>query len=131
MGSFSTFITPSGEAFAVIPLAEFEHMQNCLSDIEEDKADLDAYLEAKANLISGKEHIMPPEVTVMVRKGTKLLTALRKWRGLTQVELAKKTRLTQGFICDLEAGRRGGSQDTLQAIATALDVPVHFVDAIV
>jgi len=48
---------------------------------------------------------------------------LRKWRGLTQVQLAEHAGVSQGFLSDLEGRRRKASAETLQALAKALDVP--------
>jgi len=39
-------------------------------------------------------------------RGDRLLKALRKWRGLTQMQMAAKTGLAQGYLSDLESGRR-------------------------
>jgi transcriptional regulator with XRE-family HTH domain len=51
-----------------------------------------------------------------------LIKALRKWRGMTQVQLSHTTRLAQGYLSDLESGRRRGTKETLQLIAEKLDV---------
>jgi transcriptional regulator with XRE-family HTH domain len=50
------------------------------------------------------------------------MKAIRKWRGMTQTDLATKTRLTQGYVSDLESGRRAGTRETLVLIAKHLDV---------
>jgi transcriptional regulator with XRE-family HTH domain len=55
-------------------------------------------------------------------RGDRLIKALRKWRGMTQLHLAFKTGLTQGYLSDLESGRRSGTKETLQLIAEKLDV---------
>ncbi len=50
------------------------------------------------------------------------MKAIRKWRGMTQIDLASKTGLTQGYVSDLESGRRAGTRETLVLIAKHLDV---------
>jgi transcriptional regulator with XRE-family HTH domain len=45
--------------------------------------------------------------------GASLLTALRKWRGLTQNDLAARLDISQGYLSDLESGRRKGAPETL------------------
>ena len=50
---------------------------------------------------------------------------IRKYRGLTQAQLAKAAGLSRGgnSVALVERGARGVSLDTLESIATALEVP--------
>ncbi len=43
--------------------------------------------------------------------------------GLNQITLARKARVNQGFLSEIERGRRNPSPGTLKALAIALDVP--------
>ena len=63
-----------------------------------------------------------------VLQGESRLRALRKWRGMTQDELAGRTGLTQGFLSDLESRRRAASAETVDRLALALDVPKTWID---
>ena len=49
---------------------------------------------------------------------------VRLMRGMTQEQLAFESGLSQGYINQLESGRRGYTQKTLELIAVALSVPV-------
>ncbi len=54
-----------------------------------------------------------------------MLKALREGRGLNQVELAKKAKVTTAYISLLEAGKKKNpSLAVLQRLAKALGVPV-------
>mgnify|MGYP005846945311 CR=1 FL=1 len=46
----------------------------------------------------------------------------RKWRGLTQDDLAKKAGTSQGYLSELETGKKTGDVARLRAIADGLDV---------
>lgn len=48
----------------------------------------------------------------------------REFRGLTQDQLADRLDMKQGHISMLENGKRGYTQDTLEAIAHALQTDV-------
>lgn len=48
---------------------------------------------------------------------------LRKIRGMTMVQLAEKTGVSQGMISHIETGARSGTLETMQKIAEALGVP--------
>jgi predicted transcriptional regulator len=94
--------------------------------IAEDAADAAIYDARKAEL-EGSE-IFPAEVSMAILRGESRLKALRKWRGLTQSEIAEKTGLTQSFLSDLESRRRTASRDTAEKIADALAVPLAWVE---
>jgi len=51
---------------------------------------------------------------------------MRQARGLTSVELAKRSRVTTGFISQLEHSRTVPSLQTLQRIAAVLNVPLTY-----
>ena len=54
-----------------------------------------------------------------------MIKRLRTERGLTQVELAKKAKVTQTYVAKIEGGDRGNpSLPVLQRLARALGVPV-------
>ncbi len=54
-----------------------------------------------------------------------MLRALRKAKGLTQVELAEQVGLTQSYLAELESGtKKNPSLAVLQRLAKALGVPV-------
>ena len=53
-----------------------------------------------------------------------MLAQFRQERGLTQIELAKRTKVTQGYIAQLEAGDKTPSLATLRKLAKALGVRV-------
>ena len=52
------------------------------------------------------------------------LRKIRQGRGLTQEELALMSGLSQGYINQLESGKRRFTQKTLTAIAEALGLPL-------
>ena len=52
------------------------------------------------------------------------IAEIRKEKGITQIELAARSGVSQPYIVDLEHGRRGASPDTWARIAEALGVQV-------
>ncbi len=119
--------TPSGDELVVLPLEEYKRLVALAAEAEEDAADIAAYDAAKSEFDASGGQALPLEVSAMMLKGISLLRSLRKWRGLTQVELAGKAGIQQGFLSDIELDRRKGSADTLVALAGALDVPAGWV----
>jgi hypothetical protein len=117
------FKTPSGEEMAILSRADFERMAALAAEAEEDAADHAVALERKAALDAGEDAPLPAEVSEMLLKGASYLTALRKWRGLTQVQLAERAGVSQGFLSDLESRRRKAGADTMQRLAGALEIP--------
>ena len=65
-----------------------------------------------------------PRMTPSASIGT-LLHRIRETKGLSQLALAKRAKVAQGYISQLEAGDKGNpSVATLRKLAKALNVPV-------
>jgi len=56
----------------------------------------------------------------------KKIRRMRQTRGVTAVELAKRSRVTPGFISQLEHSQTVPSLQTLQRVAAALDVSLTY-----
>jgi len=122
-----TITTPAGDELVVLPRAEYEALLAAAAAYEEDAADVAIYDARKAEIARGVDARLPPEVSAAMLRGDSLLKALRKWRDLTQLHLAFKTNIAQGYLSDIESGRRKGTDETLKAIAKALDVPAEWL----
>jgi DNA-binding XRE family transcriptional regulator len=109
--------TEAGEELVVLPRRDYDAMLARLGDEEaEDRMTLVLAAEARA------EAALPEEVSRAVLEGDSLLKALRKWRGLTQRQVAALAAINQGYLSELESGAKAGAAETLQALARALDV---------
>jgi transcriptional regulator with XRE-family HTH domain len=54
-----------------------------------------------------------------------VLKQIREAKGLSQLDLAKRAKISQGYLSDLEAGeKKNPGIETLRKIAKALGVPV-------
>jgi transcriptional regulator with XRE-family HTH domain len=49
------------------------------------------------------------------------------WRDETQQHLEFKTGIGQGYLSDLENGRRAGTPETIAKLARALNVPLEWL----
>ncbi len=122
-----TITTPNGEELVVLSRAEYDRLTALAQEGEEDHADLAAYDAASADVADGRTALLPPEVSARLLRGASLVAAIRKWRGMKQTELAQRAGLSQGYLSDLESGRRKGATPSLEAIANALDVPANWL----
>ena len=118
--------TASGEELVVLPRAEYEALVDRAGHDSEDADDLAIYDARKAELAAGGV-ILPPEVSAALLRGDSRLKAVRNWRDETQLHLSFKTGLGQGYLSDLESGRRTGTPDTIKKLADALGVPVEWL----
>ena len=71
--------------------------------------------------------LIPQEVVDRIAGGENALRVLRKWRGKTQLHISLKTNIGQGYISDLEKGRRKGTSAALKKIADVLKVPLDLI----
>lgn len=111
--------TPSGEKMAIMPLAVFEAL--------EDAADIAAVTRFKEKLAAGEEELLPADLVDRILDGENAIRAFRKYRGMKAVELADLAGISQPYLSDLETGKRTGTVDTLQRIATALRVDLEML----
>jgi transcriptional regulator with XRE-family HTH domain len=59
------------------------------------------------------------------RRLSTVLREIRAAKDMTQEELAKRAKVSRGYLADLEAGhRKNPSMDTVKRLARALGVPV-------
>jgi len=120
--------TPGGEEIAVLPRAEYEELlakAAAVDDEAEDAADIAMYDARKAEL----SPVLPQEVSSRMLRGESLLKAVRNWRDKTQAYIEFKTGIGQGYLSDLETGRRKGTPETLTKLAEVYGVPKEwFVD---
>ena len=117
-----TIRSPSGEELVVLSRAEFDALTSAAAEALEDADDIAVFDERMGALNSGLDAPLPVEVSAAMLRGESLLRALHTWKGLTQREVAARTRLAQGYVSDLETNRKAGSEETLRALAKALEV---------
>ena len=113
---------PGGEELVVLPRAEYEALLERADREAEDAEDAAIYDARKASLAAGGA-VLPPEVSAAILRGESRLRAIRNWRDVTQSHLSFQTGIGQGYLSDLESGRRTGTPETLAKLAQALDVP--------
>lgn len=118
--------TPGGEELVVLPRAEYEALLERAGYEGEDADDVALYDARKAELAAG-DGVLPVEVSAAILRGDSRLKAIRNWRGETQLHLASETGIGQGYLSDLESGRRTGTPETIAKIAQALNVPVGWL----
>lgn len=118
--------TPSGEELVVLPRAEYEALVERADQGAEDAEDVAIYDARKVELAAGGG-TLPPEISAAILRGESRLKAIRNWRGETQLHLSFKTGIGQGYLSDLESGRRAGTPETLAKLAQALGVPTEWL----
>jgi DNA-binding XRE family transcriptional regulator len=106
--------------WAVIPYADYLHLLARLEDID----DGHAYDQAKADLETGRDELIPVAVVDRLSSGESPLRVWREYRGLTQQVLAEVAGLGKSYISQLETGAKTGTIGTLRALAAALQVDV-------
>lgn len=124
---FQTLKTSSGEELVVISRAEFDRLCALAAEAEEDAADIAAYDAAKAEFEASGSIAFPPDLSTLLLKHKSWLAAMRKWRGLSQADLAAKVGIGQSLLSGLETGRHIGSATTIEGLAAALDVPLDWI----
>jgi DNA-binding XRE family transcriptional regulator len=106
--------SPAGDEIVILSRAEYESL---LASRDEDEADAAT---ARARLSEGAgDTLTSAEVDALLAAPTPL-AFWRKKRGLTQQKLATAAGVGQGFLSEIEAGKKTGDVGTLKRIAEAL-----------
>jgi DNA-binding XRE family transcriptional regulator len=87
----------------------------------EDAADAEAARRALDRRKKGEHALTSAEVDELLAAKTPL-AFYRKRAGLTQATLAERAGIAQGFLSEIEAGRKSGDVQTLRKIAELLNI---------
>ncbi len=117
--------TKKGEV-AILPRAEYEALVTRAAEADEDAGTARIVARARKEIAAGAP-LIPKEVVDRIASGENPIRVLREWRDVTQMYLTFKTGIGQGYISDLETGRRKGTTDALKRIAAELNVPLDML----
>jgi len=101
--------------WAVIP---YEIYQVLVEDSEL-LQDIRDYEIAKKAMESDEE-LIPSDVINAILTGEKPIKVWRKYRGMTQQQLASAAGITKAYLSQIETGKRTGTTDVLTNLAKAL-----------
>jgi hypothetical protein len=113
--------TPRGEV-AILPKEEYELLAAKAAEADEDAGTARVVKRARKE-VAGGSPLLPRDVVNRLANGESPIRVLREWCGETQMYLSFKTNLSQGYISDIENGRRVGTVEALRLIANVLNVP--------
>lgn len=113
------FVEIAGQKIAMLPADEFVR----LAEAAEERGDVDAAIRAEQRRAEGEEYV-PSEVVEHLLNGENPLKVWRKFRGLTQSELAASVGCEKAYISKLERGDSEATGSRLRALATVLNVAI-------
>lgn len=108
------------EEYAVVPIQEWRRV--CA--LAEDAEDLRAADQAVRDLAVGDDETVPIEIVRQLLEGEHPLLVWRRYRGLTQRELAAAAGIGTSHVSQIEAGIKTGSVHCLRRLADALNVDI-------
>jgi hypothetical protein len=117
--------TARGEV-AILPREEYEALVTKAAEADEDAGTARLAARARGEIASGAP-LLPKHVVDRLTNGENPVRVLREWRDVTQLYLSFKTNLSQGYISDVETGRRKGTAAALRLIADTLKVPLDLL----
>jgi DNA-binding XRE family transcriptional regulator len=109
--------------WAIVPYEEYLQLLE-QAEMLEDIRDYDAI---KASLERGEEELIPAEVVYAILDGDYPIKVWRKFRGMSQLELAETTGISVPYLSQLENGKRKGSIEVLSKIAGVLRVDLESI----
>lgn len=117
--------TDKGEV-AILPRKEYEVLAAKAAEADEDIGSARLVARARKEIAAGAP-LIPKKIVDRIANGENPLRVLREWRDMTQLELSSKADIGQGYISDLESGRRKGATAALKRIANTINVPLDLL----
>jgi DNA-binding XRE family transcriptional regulator len=120
------FTAPDGTEMVVMRAVDFERLRELAEDAED-------VIVAQAVLkrIEAGEGTVPGEVVhSIIVDGLNPVAAWRRYRGISQAELARRAGLSQVWVSRIEAGGGHGTPATRRKLAKALEAPVWALEAV-
>jgi DNA-binding XRE family transcriptional regulator len=117
--------TGKGEV-AILPRKDYEALVAKAAEADEDAGTARLVPRARKEIAEGGV-VIPFDVVNRIANGENAIRVIREWRDVTQLHLAFKTHLGQGYISDLENGRRNGTVAAFKEIARVLEVPLDLL----
>ena len=117
--------TGKGEV-AILPRKEYDALAAKAAEADEDFGSARLVARARKEIAAGAP-LIPKKIVDRIANGENPLRVLREWRDMTQLELSFKTDIGQGYISDLESGRRKGTTAALKKIAGTINVPLDLL----
>jgi len=114
--------TAHGEV-AILPRKEYEALAARAAEADEDVGTARLVARARKEIAEGAP-LLPKRIVDRLANGENPIRVLREWRDVTQLYLSFKTGFSQGYISDVESGRRKGTAAALRRIADTLRVPL-------
>ena len=112
-------VTLNGSDFVIIQKKDYEKLLSTY----EDYLDIMEALEVKNKAKSGEEDLIPSNVIDEIYdKNTNRLIAYRKFRGLSQQQLADKAKVSKSTIAKIESGESKGSIAVFKKLSMVLKV---------
>ena len=106
---------------AVLPIGLYRELLALAVDAE----DIRAANNALGELATGQDELVPADVAHRLMQDEEhRLRIWRDHRGLTQTELETLSGVQQGYIAQIETGRKTGSIETLKKLAVALRINI-------
>lgn len=118
------FTAPDGTKMVVLTAAEFERLR----ELAEDGEDVIAATLQLERARQGEQGVPGEVVGFMLNDGLSPVAAWRKFRGLSQADLAARAGCSQVWLSKIESGAARGAAKLRRAIAKALDAPLWSIE---
>ncbi|WP_017672529.1 helix-turn-helix transcriptional regulator [Blastomonas sp. AAP53] len=118
------FTAPDGTKMVVLTAAEFDRLR----DLADDAEDVVAARLQLERIRQGEQGVPGEVVAFMINDEMSPIAAWRKYRGISQTDLAEKAGCSQVWLSKIEAGTARGAAKLRRAIAGVLDAPLWSIE---
>lgn len=109
-----------GKKAVILSLESYEQMREQIEELQ----DIKSYIDRKES----NEETLPFELVQELIEGSESrVKIMRKYRGLSIADLAKKIDITDGYLSQIENNKRKGTIEIYKKLAKALSIDIDLI----
>lgn len=109
-----------GKKAVILSLESYEQMREQIEELQ----DIKSYIDRKES----NEETLPFELVQELIEGKESrVKIMRKYRGLSIADLAKKIEITDGYLSQIENNKRKGTIEIYKKLAKALSIDIDLI----
>jgi ribosome-binding protein aMBF1 (putative translation factor) len=110
-------IQENGATYVLVPLKQYQKLMH--------SSEMDADVAAFDRAVARKEEAFPAALFDTIDAGANPVRSFREYRKLSAQTLAKKAKISDAYLSQIETGKRKGSARVLSQLAQTLRCPLE------
>lgn len=121
--------TDGADELVILPRSEYDALRAAAGDEVAEMRAAERIVRASDAAISrGDEAVLPDWLAAAVMEGDTVVKAARRHAGRTQIQLASEMSITQGYLSEIESGKKAPNASMRTRLAAALGIEAAWIE---